>query len=77
MAQTMKLIRKRPRAPRWTQKLAKVIKGWLEEEPEVALPSRQLAQHMWKVILDCNMVGKIELRSKLKEERQKPRFKQI
>ena len=53
---TTKIIRKRPGAPRRSQKLCRVLRGWLADEQEDGPQLVDMVQEIWKVILDCTVL---------------------
>jgi len=70
----LKTMRKRKGAPRWTQKLAKIITGaWEGEETE---PPKIQAEELWKVMLRCDTQGKDHLKKKHKEDKRKEKRKE-
>ena len=65
----LKTMRRRKGAPRWTQRLAKVVtKAWEGAETE---PPNIKAMELWKVMLRCDAQGKEHLKKKHKEDKRK------
>ena len=70
-------LRKRQEAPRWTQKLCRLLEGLMEaDETELETDIGLVVEDMWKIHLECNKSGKGALKAKIKEHKQKQRHRE-
>ena len=70
-------LRKRPGAPRWTQKLCRLLEDLMEaDETEEETDVGAIVYEVWKILLDCDKSGKDALKSKIKEHKKKQKHKE-
>ena len=70
-------LRKRPGAPRWTQKNMQAAEDLMEaHETEAEADMGAVVYELWKILLDCNKSRKDALKSKIKEHKKKQKHKE-
>ena len=70
-------LRKRPGAPRWTQKLCRLLEDLMEaDETEEETGVGAIVYEIWKILLDCDKSGKGALKSKIKEHKKQEKDKE-
>ena len=70
-AKVAKMMRKRPGALWWTQKLCRMLDRWLSDEDDEERTVEGLTRQVWDAILDGDKAGKDELKTKIKDKRKK------
>ena len=69
--------RKRPGAPRRTQKICRLLEDLMEaDETEAEADMGAVVYEPWKILLDCDKSGKDALKSKIKEHKKKQKHKE-
>ena len=71
---TLKRLRKRKGAPRWSDKLAKLIQAHWGDVDGVG--ATVPASEIWQVILGCDSAGKKHLKERAKEDKRKAKAKE-
>ena len=70
-------LRKRPGAPRWTQKICRLLEGWMESDEDGSEHDLgSMIEELWQVLLDCDKSGKVALKSRIKEHKKKRKAKE-
>ena len=70
-------LRKRPGAPRWTQKICRLLEGLMEAD-EIAeeVDRGAVVDDLWGILLDCDKAGKDALKTKIKEHKKRQKHKE-
>ena len=70
-------LRKRPGAPRWTQKICRLLEGLMEAD-EIAeeVDMGAVVDDLWGILLDCDKAGKDALKTKIKEHKKRQKQKE-
>ena len=70
-------MRKRPGAPRWTQKLCRFLERLMEaEDTENTTEVEDIIHDVWRILLDCDKSGKDALKAKVKDHKKKEKQKE-
>ena len=70
-------LRKRPGAPRWTQKICRLLEGLMEAD-EIAeeVDMGAVVDDLWGILLDRDKAGKDALKTKIKEHKKRQKQKE-
>ena len=70
-------LRKRPGAPRWTQKICRLLEGLMEAD-EIAedVDMGTVVDDLWGILLDRDKAGKDALKTKIKEHKKRQKQKE-
>ena len=70
-------LRKRPGAARWTQKMCRLLEGWIgSDEDGLEHHLGSMIEELWQVLLGCDKSRKDALKSRIKEHEKKRKAKE-